>query len=125
MLAIPLCLITLYNENHHKSEITERFEELKFLKFERCCISTIRQGLHLLLKQSILKVFALFQMLCHVLFLAMTSTVLHLDLFYFFLLKRDLFNQLKKHCELKRLLFKSLTLLSSIYNQSSSGMFDS
>lgn len=64
-------------------------------------------------------------MLCHVLFLAMTSTVLHLDLFYFFLLKRDLFNQLKKHCELKRLLFKSLTLLSSIYNQSSSGMFDS
>lgn len=91
MLAIPLCLITLYNENHHKSEITERFEELKFLKFERCCISTIRQGLHLLLKQSILKVFALFQMLCHVLFLAMTSTVLDLDFYFiFFTEKRSL-----------------------------------
>lgn len=72
MLAIRLCLITLCNENHHKFEITERFEEINF---GSCCISNIRQGLHLLLKQSILKVFALFQMLCHVLFLAMTSTV--------------------------------------------------
>lgn len=43
--------------------------------------------------------------------------------------KMDLFHQLKKkkkkHCEQSLLLFKSLTLLSSIYNQSSSGMFDS
>jgi len=84
MATIPPCPITLYNESHHKLEIFEIFEELKFI--ETCCTKTIRKGLHLFLSQYILKIRALFQMLFHTAFPVMTSTICA-GLRYYFLLQ--------------------------------------